>query len=241
MWYTLDQIIRSLLLKESKPIHWYVQYLVLACSGLQRLNNTTLRTVNTVKLSVNSYKAVVIPTDFVDYIKLGFAVGERVRPLILDESLNRLNNFDTDGVTKIPYPVLVERNYALEVTNLPYDQAYYNHDVSRDDYFFNVLRERGEIQLSADFPNSEIILQYIGDGLGADAATKVDPLAQAALEKWILWQNMVHKKGVGDGERAEAERRFNDEWRLLRAAKSDLTRENIINAIYSGYSGTYRN
>ena len=239
MWYTLDMIVRSLLLKQQKPFHWYIQYLVFACSGLQRLNNTTLRTVNTIKLTVNDYKAVTLPADYVDYIKVGFAIGERVRPLIYDENLNRLNNFAGDGTTKIPYEVAVETGDNL-LTTLTNGDAYFNHDVSRDEYFFTVLRERGEIQLSAAFPCEEIILQYISDGLTADAATKVDPLAQACLEKWILWQNLVHNRNASNAERHEAERLFIEEWRLLRAAKSDLTKENIIYAIQSGYTGTYR-
>jgi len=245
LYPNLDTVVRSLLLKEGKSLHYYINYLAHACAGLRQLNTTTLRSVSSKKLPVNSYKAVTLPCNYVDFIRVGFAVGENVRPLIQDNKLNRLNNYDGTG-KKVVYDNVLPDDTDISCLIdcvVPYDYYWYSHfgfDVSRSDWKFKVIPERNEIQLSADFPYDFIVLDYITDGLESDAATRIDPLAVAALEKYILWQVAIHKRGIGDGERAEAERRFNHEWRLLRAAKSDLnTREDIVHAFRSGYSGTY--
>lgn len=246
-WTSLDTVVRSLLLKEGKPIHYYLQYLAHSCAAIQRLNTTTLKNINSKKIPVNDYKAITLPCDYVDYVMVGFAIGERVRPMILDTSLNRLNNYDDDGVTKIPYELELpdgEAAYDLassDSLNDTLSDNKFNHDLSRDDYKFNVFPERNEIQLSASFPYDYVILNYITDGLEADNATMVDPLAQASIEKYIMWQNLVAKRNVSEGEKFAAEKRFNDEWRLLRAARNTLTKADIIASLRYSYSGTYKN
>lgn len=250
-WTNLDTMVRGLLLKESKPVHYYLQYLVYACSGLQKLHVQTLKNVNSKKLPVNSYKAVPIPIDYVDWVQVGFKAGEYVRPMIYDDGLNPLHNYDSATGRKIPHDnTLFDGTKAEEIdgdewfANNLLDTPYFGRPMDRDDYKFKVLQRRGEhgeIQLPADYPFDFVYLDYITDGLEADAATTVDPLAKTALERYIMWQKLEHSRSAGDGEKREAERKFNDEHRLLRAAKNNLTKEEVIHAFRSGYTGLYRN
>jgi hypothetical protein len=243
-WYTIDSVVRSLLLKEGKPVHYYLQYLKHGCDALQKLNTHSLRAINTKKLPVTSYKAISLPCDFQDYVRVGFQVGERVRPMIEDSTLDRLYNTDSLGA-KIPYTNTLPDgtdvdgfldNFLIDYISNPYSTSpAFGHDASRDDWRFKVLKERNEIQLSADFPYSYVILEYITDGLEADNATMVDPEAREAIEKYILWQSKVHNRNASEGEKMAAELRFDKEHRLLRASKANWTRENIINAVRSGY------
>ncbi len=257
LYTTVDSLVRGVLLKERKPLHWYVEYLSHACSGIKRLNTTTLKNVNSKKLTVNSYKAVDIPCDYVDWVRVGFSVGENVRPLIHDDNLNRLNNYDSSGNKVVYENVLPD---GTDINSIGYMEPYYynapyqygsinytplfGYDPSRSDWKFVVLPNRGsngEIQLSANFPYDNIILDYITDGLEADSATRVDPLAVPALEKWIMWQSKIHSRNFSDSERREAERRWEHEWKLLRAAKNDLTKAEIIHAVRSGSHALIKN
>jgi hypothetical protein len=249
-WNNLDTLVKGLLLKEQKPLHFYLQFLTYACSGLSKLNVHTLKHVNTKMLPVTAYKAVQIPVDYVDWVQVGFKVGERVRPLIYDDSLNSLNNYGADGRKAVHDNTLPDgttvdmyKDDSWYVDNV-LDTPYFGRRTDRDDWKFKVLPHRGEhgeIQLSADFPYNFVILDYITDGLEADAATKIDPLAVPALEKFIMWQIKLHSRTANEGEKREAERRFNDEHRLLRAAKNNLTRDEILHAVRSGYNALYRN
>ena len=246
LFYSLDQIVRSVLLKQSKPIHYYVEYLTYACAGLKKLNTHSLKNINSKKLPVNSHKAVPIPIDYIDWVRVGFGVADKVRPMIYDNTLNRLYNFDETTGRKIPYENTLQDGTEIEVAewaDYESQEPLFGHDVSRDDYRFKVFKERGndgEIQLSPDYPFDFIVLDYISDGLGPDAATQVDPLASEAIEKFILWQCALHKRNATETERQATEKRFHDEHRLLRAAKNDLNLQEVIHAVRSGYSGLYK-
>lgn len=246
-YQTLDSIVRSVLLKKGYTLHYYIEYLSYGASGLRKLNIHSLKNISPVKLPVNSYRACTLPTDYVDYVRVGFAVGELVRPLIYDPSLNRLNNVDSTGA-KIPYTSTLPDGMVIDQSNIniygsvPFlSGVSFGHDLSRDDWKFNIFKERNEIQLSVDFPYQYIILDYITDGLNITAATQVDPLAQEAIEKYILWQAALHRRSAGEGEKQAAEDLFNREHRLLRAAKNPMTAADYIAAVRSGYSPLPKN
>jgi hypothetical protein len=249
-WANLDSIIKGLLLKEGKSLHFYLPYLSYGCEGLRKLHVHSLKHVNSKQLPVTDYKAVQLPIDYVDWVQVGFKVGERVRPMIQDDNLTSLYNIAANG-RKIPHdPTMFDGSEVVKYNGDEWfamgslDTPYFGRATDRDDYKFKVLPRRGEhgeIQLSADYPYDYVILDYITDGLEADAATTVDPLAVPALEKYILWQKLEHTRSAGAGDKREAERKFNDEHWLLRAAKNGLTREEIVAAVRSGYTGLYRN
>jgi hypothetical protein len=106
---------------------------------------------------------------------------------------------------------------------------------------FKVLREREEIQFDSTFDSEYIILEYITDGLDADAATKVHPYAKKTIEAYIRWQYKLHNRNAGDGERMAAKMEWDAEHRKLRGRMSNLTLTDIYNAFLRGYSGTYKN
>jgi hypothetical protein len=120
-----------------------------------------------------------------------------------------------------------------------YGYNYSSHDfglrTDRSDYRFCVMRERDEVQLSANYPYDTVIFTYLPDGTTADAASEVEPLAQDPIEKYILWQKAVHTKSASEGERGAAERRYSNAFKMLRAKTSGLTKEGIIHAVRSGY------
>src|ERR1051325_10022357 len=100
-WYSLDMITRSILMQRGYPIHWYIDFLKYSTECLRELTFDVLKVINSVKLPVNSYKAVTLPCNYVDWVKVGYATGQWVHPLA-QGPINRLNNYDANGV-KIPY------------------------------------------------------------------------------------------------------------------------------------------
>jgi hypothetical protein len=249
---SLDQIVRGLLLQEGKPLHYYFQYLKYACDALRELHFDTMKSVSTKKLLVNSYKAIDLPCDYVDWTKIGVEVGQFVRPLTSRNSFNRLNNYEDDG-TKIPYPTseedgrstselssiawhMVNRNANGEQTG-----GVFNYNPGLNNVSFKILREREQIQFDSSFDLDYVILEYITDGQDSDAATKVHPYAIKAIESYICWQYKLHSRSYGGGDRQEAEREFNKQHKRLRSRLNDLTLTEIYNAFMQGYSGTYKN
>ena len=76
--YTLDNIVRSALADRGYPMHFYLQFLQYGIDALRMLNFDVLQSIKSVRLPVNSYKAVTLPCDFVDIVKVGTETGQFV-------------------------------------------------------------------------------------------------------------------------------------------------------------------
>lgn len=247
-WSTLDSIVKGLLIKQGKPIHWYMQYLKYACDAVRELHYDSLRSIHTEKLTVTEYKAIILPCKYVDWVRVGVQVNDKVKSLTQSNTLNRLNNYDTDG-SKIPYPnedttsgnpyyndFQLRRNSYDEFTG-----GIFNNRADWNGSNFRVVPERDEIQFDSDFPFSEVILEYIGDGLDGDAATRVDAYAIDTIESYIAWQVELHDRRSSMGVIDYKKGVYDKAHRILRARKNAMSKDDIINSYRKGYSGTYKN
>jgi len=247
-WSSLDSIIKGLLIKQGKPIHWYMQYLKYACDAVRELNYDTLRSIHTEKLTVTEYKAIILPCKYVDWVRVGVAVNDKVKSLVQGNSLNRLNNYDSVG-DKIPYPYVEissgDPSYSdFQLNRTGYDEftgGIFNNRADWNNSKFRVVPERSEIQFDSDFPFEEVILEYIGDGLDGDAATQVDAQAIDTIESYIAWQMELHDRRSSMGVIDYKKGVYDKAHRILRARKQSMSREDILDSVRKGYSGTYKN
>lgn len=257
-WTSLDQTARSMLLQRGYPIHWYIDFIKYGSDGLRELTFDSLRVINSAKLAVNSYKAVTLPCDYVDFVNLGSAIGQFVHPLS-QGPINRLNNFDDTG-KKIPYSNVVTD---VPFTEIPGSIAFansfnvlgehiggvYNHNPGKSVGIFRELPERNEIQLDSCSQYDFVILDYISDGAtctcgcecGSDSATKIHPYAIAAIEAYIDWKMKSFNRSYNAGEVQQAKLEYISQHKILRARKYSMTRWDWLRAARLGYSGTYKN
>lgn len=94
---SLDKIVKGYLLQKGYPIHFYIDFLVYAQRAFEELHFDTIGNVQTKKITINSYNAATLPDDYLDWIKVGVANGQFVRPLVNRPGMNRINNFDSTG------------------------------------------------------------------------------------------------------------------------------------------------
>lgn len=98
MKYTsLDKVVKGYLLQRGYPIHFYIDFLVYAQRGFEEISFDTIGNIQTKKLPINSYNAVTLPDDYMDWIKVGITNGQFIRPLVNRQGMNRLNNYDANG------------------------------------------------------------------------------------------------------------------------------------------------
>lgn len=95
---TLDKVVKGVLLQKKFPIHFYIDFLVYAQRAFEEISWDTIGNIRALKLSINSYGAITLPSDFVDIIKIGLSYGQFVRPMHHREAINRLNEFQYDRV-----------------------------------------------------------------------------------------------------------------------------------------------
>lgn len=245
--YTLDNIVRSALLRKGYPIHFYMQFLKYGADCLRELNFDSLNNVRSIKLELNEYNAIPLPCDYVDWIKVAVENGQMVRPYAQQDGYNRLNNFDEDGnkalyatpsnVNETPLPIYEE---AVNMNGESMGRQF-GFKGGNNPYGFKVLRERngGEIQFDITATGS-IILDYISDGMESDAATEIHPYAQATIEAYIFWQLKEHNRSYSPSERQLAKEQYDKEHRILRARLFSFSMTDLRRILQQNYGGAVK-
>lgn len=234
---TLDSIVRNFLLKRGYSLHWYLQFIVYAKDCLRQLSEDDLTVVNTKLLPVNSYNAVDLPNDYLDYTLVGVRVGQNVKPLVETSKINRMVNRN-DDLEPIPYGTNAvpgdEQIYYGSLYPFYWNTTYWNtygEPIGRmyglgaglQDDVFSVFPERGQIQLTEYLSVDNIVLEYISDGMNADAATRISPYAYDTIDAYILWQMKEHSRTYSAGEAQLAKQEYIDQRKILRARLNPMT------------------
>lgn len=237
-WTSLDTIVKGVLISKQYPIHFYMQLLYLGSRAYEELHFDSLSNIKTVKLAINEYKAISLPCDFMDWVKIGIPVGQFVQPLSQRQGITRLNNFNSEGEKVLHGSGILNSEGSYDALFFSGSQQFYNSNGdftgrmfgmgSGDDTMtFRYLPERGEVQLHEGLAAEEIILQYISDGSEIDNATMITPYAKSAIENYIIWKMKEGSRAYGMGERQEARLQWEHQHRLFRARKFGLTGEKI--------------
>ena len=249
--YTLDRLVRGVLASRNYPMHFYLQFLHYGIQAVRELNFDVMQNVKSVRLPVNSYKAVTIPCDFVDYVRLGNELGQYILKWGEKDSFNRLNRFDANG-NKINYPDIDMANGMLPNTWESYYYSLYVNDKGEHlgrifnnkpsfPNSFKVIRERNEIQLDEGYTGTEIVLDYITDGLSTDASNAIHPYAAATIEAYIIWKMKEHARQYNLSERQLAQQEYYNQLRTLRARMNNIDTNDIQRSLSRSYSPTIKN
>lgn len=250
--YTLDNIVRGALADKQYPMHWYIQFLTYGVDALRELNLDVLQNVKSVRIPINSYRAGFLPNDYVEYVRVGTEFGQYIMPWgEKRDSFNRLNKFDAQG-NKINYGDIEAENGILPnnwegfwYTNYVNDKGehtgriFNNRPAYRES--FTILRERNEIQLDASYDGTEIVMDYISDGTSLDASNNIHPYAVAAIKAYIFWKQKEHGRQYGIGERRDAEDKYYNQLRILRARMNNISIQDIRRSLSSAYGPTIKN
>lgn len=262
MKYTsLDKIVKGYLLQRRYPIHWYVDFLVYAQSCFAELHFDSIGNVRSVKLTIGETGAVTLPTDYVDWCKVGVLNGQFIKPLIQRSGIARLAN--TAPLTPGVFDTTFDDSFDSSATTQPalypdpnslfgflcsgingvwyndhseYTGRHYGANIDRFDTF-KVLRERNEIQIHQGLSDENIILEYISDGSEIDNATQITPYAKATFEAYINWKLKENGRSYSEGERMRAQKQFDHQHRILRARMDPFTLADLRAIIYRNSSG----
>lgn len=99
---SMDSIVRTVLMELNLPIHFYFRAATIGIRTVRDLNLGTMPYVKTVRLAVDEFNECDIPTDLVDWIKVGTQKGAEIVPMGENKSYNRLANLN-DADAQISY------------------------------------------------------------------------------------------------------------------------------------------
>lgn len=242
---SLDKIVKNILLKRGYPVHYYIQFLVYAAQGLKEIAfDDRILTARYKCLAVDqTSNTAELPNDYLDYTRVQVRVGQHVVPLVEDNSLQLVPNYNSDfeiqpyseGVAEpsantsgyyttgyaSPYWWVVNWNSWGENTGRMFGGVGGYSDT------FKVNKARNEIKINENLCVGEVVLEYISNGMDADSATHIDAYAQFAIEKFAMWQFKEHNRTYSVGEAQVAKQDYENERKVLRARLNGLTIDNL--------------
>lgn len=238
---SLDKIVKNILLKRGYPMHYYLQFLVYSKDGLREMAmDEPIITTRYKVCAVNTNNAIVIPNDYLDYTKISVRIGQFIKPLIEDNTLDLVPNYDSNFDIQ-PYNQGVQsqdNSSQLAPIYSGYSAPYWwmvNYNtfgenlgrqfggVAGQTDTFRVNKARNEIKINEDFWCTEILLEYIGNGMDADSATHIDPYAEFAIEAFAMWQHKSHNRTYSASEAELARQEYVNQRQIMRARISDIT------------------
>lgn len=243
---TVDIIVRRWLLERGLSIHFYAEALYHCCTCLKILTEDTLQIVNAANLPVDDTGAAELPGDFDDDISVCVPSGLSLAPLPKQDWITPLRIHDSDTGDFLPYP------NQQNTTGLP--NVYYGFP-SQWSYFWNVndlgeptgrrfganggtmegyqiFRQRRQIQLTASFNSTNVVLLYISDGQSVDNASQIDTKANQCIKTFIDWQRSENRTN----ENSPEGRTFYNQKRRLKTLVNPITKVDIQNVLRNAYT-----
>ena len=248
-YITLNGITRSVLNQKRLPIHYYGRFLKFSSDCIRELIFDTLQITNTVRLPLNEFFEADIPADAVGFCNVGVQVGQFVRPLLKKDTINNLANINTTDGSQIVYPDVTATGEAFSGvqwlgihTNSRGEDTggYYGLGAGSEPDTYEIIEDRNVIQVNQKSGVTKIVLEYVGDGTYTNAATKISPYAQKAIETYIDWQYKLHSRSFGLGDASQAEQTFNNAHARLRSRKNDLSPELVERIINRNRKATLK-
>lgn len=251
---SLDQIVKNILLKRGYSLHWYLDFLVPAKDALRELcfdENIQTARYKILIPDANAGNTAQLPADMVDHVRVSVRVDQYLMPLVEDNSLNTIPNYDsnfdiqpyTGGVASLssadqnyypggylsPYWYMCNINSWGENLGRQFGGVGGSYDT------YKIDRNRNEIKINERLSVSEIVIEYISNGMDADSATHIHAYAQNCIESYALWQFKEHNRTYSPGEANVAKQQYTQERQILRARLSDLSIDNLKRIVQSNY------
>lgn len=244
---SLDSIVRNMIMKRKYTIHWWVEFMVYAIDCLRTLSEDDLKVISTQIISIDqSTMAGELPDDYQDYVLVAVKAGQNLKPLVETNKISPIVNRTSDFT-----PTLYANSQSTSGNQIYYGTLYpffwntvawnsYGEPTGRffglgagsQDDVFSIFPERNQIQLTENLLGcTEVIMQYIGSGMNADAATQITPYAFETIDAFIMYQMKENSRNYSDAEAERARQLYIAERQILRARMSDLTTERLKRAM----------
>lgn len=247
---SLDKIVKNILLKRRYPLQYYIEFLVNAKDCLRELGfDGEIDTLRYVVLPVGEGNEVQIPNDYTDYCRLSAWVDQYLHPLVEENNLQLVPNFDSNFQIQ-PYSGGVATAASVNQAQMyngylsPYwwmsNTNAFGENLGRQfggvggqSDTFRVNKARNCFKLNEYLTCDNVVLEYAGNGMSADAATHIDVMAQETIEAHGIWKFKENNRNYGAGEAARSEEIYINERLKLRARKSDLTLDKLKRIVQS--------
>jgi hypothetical protein len=209
---TLDYIVRNVIVSlEESSLRRYQTYLQYCIRGVRELNLFAGSVPKTVHLPMLANKAINLPSDYVKYVKIGICINGRIVTLGLDDSLCLNDNYGECGdPLEVVIANLDNNNYSWLAYGYPFLSYYHNNQWVEGLFgvgggfnsrgYYKENPEKNQIQFTSNVPSTEIILEYISDGVREDGSAVVPMEAVEYLINFVHWKRVEAKHDSTESE-----------------------------------------
>jgi len=221
----------------------YMRLAQIAIEGYGELSLWHLNTLEVVYLRMNEAKAVSLPADYVDFLKIGIPINGKLKVLTQHNQILLPRTFeDGEPVGNIDAPSTVDAASLVYFSDHfrggQYVGGLFGMPGGIDDAYFRVDRESRLIVFSGSVPRSEIVLEYISTGVKVDGGSLIPREAVPALRTYVLWQMIENDPRVAANAKERAKRNHEEEVEALRSFQSIITPEVYKRMLFSTYRQT---
>jgi len=233
---SIQHVVRNYMNERNYTMDQYKRLVQIAIRGFSNLSMTEMHSVSTYYGIPDVSGQLFLPSDFVDYIAIGYKLGDKIYVLSRNKSLY-INKDGSNGQVELSEgdtnvsPYLFSDHYrdGLLISHL------YGINGSFSDRCFNIDSENKILQFSSSVPRSEMIVEYVSTGVSLNGNTYIPRYAEAALVEWLYWRD-AKGKPFGNQTRGvimDSKQDFNEEVSILRDIHTLPTFQEAMDSIYS--------
>jgi hypothetical protein len=197
-----------------------------------------------VYLHMSTAKTVNLPSDFIDYLKIGVPVNGKIRvltkkdsialPRVFDDTGESVGNTDSGDSEGLENAIFFSDHFK----NGQFIGGLFGLSGGIDDAYYRIDMENRQIVFSGSTPRSEIVLEYVSSGLKADGSSLIPREVVAPLRNYVLWQMVENDQKVAYNEKERRKREYTESVEQLRFFTTCPTKDEILRMFYSGYRQT---
>lgn len=211
-------------------------------SGIQQFTFGALKEVKAVELELGDAYDIVMPPDYVNYVRISWLNTEtgELHPMGENRKLTIATSYLQDHKADILFDnngYVLEGTSATEIINKGLegsedyrclsicDSQRWGLDTSKNyNGTFNIEKRTGRIHFSSDVASRIIVLEYISDGLEYESESNimVHKFAEIALYDWTKWNLMTNRINVQDYEKRRAKNDYDTSYRNAKVKLMNL-------------------
>lgn len=206
----------------------FLMQLIIDCVTDLSIFHADLSGNKTVTLDVSAINTIDLPLDYVDFVTIGFAVGNKIVSMTYNPRLAIPQTQDC-GEDTTPYPT-------SGTVDIPITRHYGIAGVTTKQY--KIDKKNRRIILSGTIPNSQVVLEYVSSGVSNN--TVVPRYAVPAIRAYVYWMRIFNDPRVAMNDKNDKRELWVSEVRRLREFETRMTVDEICDALMLGVRPTIK-
>ena len=219
----------------------YIAQLVI--EGYGKLALWHLDTIEVVYLKMSAAKIVDLPTDYVNYTKIGIPINGKLKVLTKKDNILLPRTF-ADGA---PIGNADDENantgsifFVDHFRDGQFVAGMYGLPGGLDNAYYRVDRESRQIVFSGSIPRSEVVLEYVSSGIQLTGQTNIPRETVPALQAYVAWNMIKWDKKYSANEKAQRKQDYLEEVAALDYFQSAFTADEYKRHVWKSTTQTIK-